>query len=221
MSTIIFFIVIAVAISYWWLWRQKIFSKPWTTEGTDIDLRDDIGSIGPNAKTALFVFLAVVTSMFSLFISAYFMRMELNDWRPLNEPALLWFNTSLLVFGSLSIHWCARAAANSNLTVVKYTLIATGLFTGAFIYGQLVAWQQLVDAGFYLQSNPANAFFYVFTGLHGIHLLGGLIVWLRTTIRAFTGSDVEQTRLSVELCRTYWHFLLAVWIVLFALLLST
>jgi cytochrome c oxidase subunit 3 len=57
--------------------------------------------------------------------------------------------------------------------------------------------------------------------LHGIHLLGGLVVWLRTTIRTFTGSDLEQTRLSVELCRTYWHFLLAVWIVLFALLLST
>lgn len=221
MITIILFIFVAVGVSFWWLWRQKIFSKPWTTEGAEIDLRDDIGNIGSSAKTALFVFLAVVSSMFSLFISAYFMRMELNDWRPLNEPALLWFNTLLLVLGSLSIQWCSRAAAKSDLTIIKYTLLATGLFTGSFIFGQLVAWQQLVDAGYYLQSNPANAFFYLFTGLHGIHLLGGLIVWLRTTIRAFAGSDVEQVRLSVELCRTYWHFLLAVWIVLFGLFLST
>lgn len=221
MSTIVVFIFFVLAASSWWLWRNNIFEKPWATEGTAIDPRDDIGAIGPSAKTALVIFLAVVASMFSLFISAYFMRMELGDWRPLHEPDLLWFNTILLALGSVSIHWCGRAAASSNAVVVRYTLVATGIFTCAFIFLQLVAWRQLVDAGYYLQSNPANAFFYLFTGLHGLHLLGGLFVWLRTTIRAFTGADPEKTRLSVELCRTYWHFLLVVWIVLFGLLLST
>lgn len=221
MIAAILFIFVAVGTSCWFLWRQRIFAKPWTTQGTAIDLREDIGSISPTAKMGLIVFLAVVSSMFSLFISAYFIRMELADWRPLNEPALLWFNTLLLVLGSVSIHWCARAAANSNFKLVKATLVATGIFTSSFIFGQLAAWQQLIDDGYYLQSNPANAFFYLFTGLHGIHLLGGLFVWLRTSIRTFAGADAERTRLSVELCRTYWHFLLAVWIVLFGLLLST
>lgn len=215
------FIVAAVGLSYWWLWRQKIFQKPWLTDGAEVDLRDDIGDVGSSAKTGLLIFLAVVSSMFALFISAYFMRMELSDWRPLDEPSLLWFNTLLLVLGSVSIHWCSRAATRSDLKVVKLTLLATGLFTGSFVICQLVAWQQLVDGGYYLQSNPANAFYYVFTGLHGLHLIGGLFVWLRTTLRTFIGSDVEQTRLSVELCRTYWHFLLVVWIVIFGLLLST
>jgi len=221
MSTVVLFIIVVVGASYYWLWRQKIFSKPWTSEGTEIDPRDDIGSVGPSAKTGLLVFLAVVTSLFSLFISAYFMRMEVGDWRPLDDPNMLWFNTLLLIFGSVAIHWCSRAAANSNLVIVRNTLITTGIFTGLFIFFQLVAWQQLVDDGYYLQLNPAYAFFYLFTGLHGLHLLGGLIVWLKTTIRAFSGADVQQIRLSVELCRTYWHFLLVVWIALFSLLLST
>ena len=221
MITIIIFIFVAVGVSYWWLWRNEVFAKPWLTEGTKVDLRDDIGATGPSAKTALLIFLAVVTSLFSLFTSAYFMRMAVGDWRPLDEPDLLWFNTLLLILGSISIHWCASAAANSNPTVVKISLIATGIFTSSFIFFQLTAWQQLVDGGYYLQSNPANAFFYLFTGLHGLHLLGGLIVWLKTTIRTFSGAGEEQIRLSVELCRTYWHFLLVVWVALFGLLLST
>ena len=101
MVTIIIFIFAAVGISYWWLLRQRVLEKPWMTEGTGADRRDDIASLSPTAKTGLFIFLAVVTSMFSLFISAYFMRMELNDWRPLSEPRLLWFNTLLLILGSL------------------------------------------------------------------------------------------------------------------------
>ena len=221
MSTIILFIFVAVGVSSWWLWRQKIFAKPWVTEGIAVDPRDDIGGIGPSAKTGLLVFLAVVTSLFSLFTSAYFMRMAVGDWRPLDEPALLWFSTLLLILSSVSIHWCARAAANSELTVVRNTLIATGVFTISFIFFQLMAWQQLVNDGYYLQSNPSYAFFYLFTGLHGLHLFGGLIVWLKTTIRLYSGTDLQQIRLSAELCRTYWHFLLVVWIAIFCLLLST
>jgi len=221
MITIIIFIFVAVGTSYWWLLRQRVLEKPWLTEGTGTDTRDDIAAASPTAKTGLIIFLAVVTSMFSLFISAYFMRMELNDWRPLSEPGLLWFNTLLLILGSVSIHWCARSAANQDVNAVKITLLATAIFTGAFVAGQLVAWQQLNEAGYGLHLNPANAFFYLFTGLHGIHLLGGLWVWSRTTIRVLAGVELEQIKLSVELCRNYWHFLLVVWIVLFALLLST
>lgn len=84
-----------------------------------------------------------------------------------------------------------------------------------------MAWGQLSDEGYYLNSNPANAFFYLFTGLHALHLLGGLWVWSRTTLRVLAGVELEEVRLSVELCRTYWHYLLGVWIVLFGMLLST
>jgi cytochrome c oxidase subunit 3 len=99
--------------------------------------------------------------------------------------------------------------------------MACGIFTIAFVVGQYMAWQQLISDGHYLQSNPANAFFYLFTGLHALHIIGGLWVWLRATFRVFSGVELEEARISVHLCRTYWHFLLIVWMVLFALLLST
>ncbi len=89
-----------------------------------------------------------------------------------------------------------------------------------FLVGQVVAWRQLAAAGYVLAGNPANSFFYLLTGLHGLHMLGGLVVLGRTRVRAFaasTRSSASGAALSVELCATYWHFMLLVWLVLFAL----
>jgi cytochrome c oxidase subunit 3 len=107
------------------------------------------------------------------------------------------------------------------LLTVKTGLIAGGVCTTLFLLGQLVAWQQLNAGSYFMTGNPANAFFYVLTALHGMHLLGGMWVWGRTTARVLTGADARSVCLSVELCTVYWHYLLLVWIVLFALLLST
>jgi cytochrome c oxidase subunit 3 len=104
---------------------------------------------------------------------------------------------------------------------VRIGLIAAGAFTFCFLAGQLWAWQKLNASGYFVAANPANAFFYLFTALHGVHLLGGLWVWGRTTVRLSRGVKVGAIRLSVELCTVYWHYLFLVWLVLFALLLST
>jgi cytochrome c oxidase subunit 3 len=101
---------------------------------------------------------------------------------------------------------------------VGYGLTAGGLFTLTFLVGQLFAWQQLNAAGYFLATNPANAFFYLFTGLHGLHLLGGIVALALTVDKVWRGFEVNQVRLSVQLCAVYWHFLLALWLVLFTLL---
>ena len=85
--------------------------------------------------------------------------------------------------------------------------------------GQLLAWRQLNAAGYFLAANPGNAFFYLFTGLHGLHLLGGLVALGMTANKVWRGGfEVKEVRLSVQLCAVYWHFLLALWLVLFTLL---
>jgi cytochrome c oxidase subunit 3 len=105
---------------------------------------------------------------------------------------------------------------------VKVGLLGGGSFAFAFLVGQLLAWQQLVDLGYFAASNPANGFFYLVTSLHGLHLLGGLVAWGRTAEKVWSGGVAPvKIRLSVELCAAYWHFLLVVWLVLFALLLFT
>ncbi|MBL4867503.1 MAG: cytochrome c oxidase subunit 3, partial [Pseudomonadales bacterium] len=92
---------------------------------------------------------------------------------------------------------------------------------GGFVTGQAVAWQQLVDQGYYLASNPANSFFYLITGLHALHVVGGLFVWAKVMFKVARGVELEDIRTSVKLCAIYWHFLLLLWVVLFYSLLST
>ena len=137
------------------------------------------------------------------------------------EPWVLWLNTLALVLSSVALQRSLTGANRGRQDAVRIGLIAGGVFAIAFLAGQLIAWQRLVGLGYYAQTNPANAFFYVMTALHGLHLLGGLVALGRTADKVWRGYDVAQMRLSVELCAVYWHFLLAIWLVLFGLLLFT
>ena len=179
------------------------------------------GSVVAAPKTGLRWFLAVVTMVFTLFIAAYAERMELSDWHALPLPALLWLNTVLLIFSSVALQKARNAAIRGQIDGMKTGLLAGGIFVFAFLAGQLIAWQQLVASGFYAAANPANAFFYLVTALHGLHLIGGLVAWGRTMARMRGDFDIVLVRRSVDLCADYWHFMLLIWLVLFALLLVT
>jgi cytochrome c oxidase subunit 3 len=204
-----------------WLLRQTLNTQPW--EANDpVENQPGRGVISTDpAKIGLISFIAVVTSLFALFLSAYLMRMKLGDWRPLTEPNLLWLNSAILALASFAFQMTRGAATRGQLLTVKVGLVAGGACTSLFLLGQLVAWQQLNASGYFMAGNPANSFFYLLTALHGLHLLGGMWVWGRTTMRLFAGADARSVRLSVELCAVYWHYLLFVWVGLFALLLST
>jgi cytochrome c oxidase subunit 3 len=122
----------------------------------------------------------------------------------------------------VSMQWARRAANRGDAAATSRAWWLGGAFAVAFLIGQLAAWRQLQAAGLYAASNPANAAFYLLTGVHAVHLLGGLVAWLRTKVRMLRdGRNLESVRLGVELCTVYWHFLLLVWLVLFVLLLKT
>jgi len=215
--TFVFLAVIA-AIVAWWLAQQRLTAKPWLGAG----LIGDTGTSSlPAAKIGLGVFLAVVGCLFTLLISAYTMRMEMGEWRPAPVPKLLWLNTGVLILSSGALQWAQVAARRGKMDGLKAGLLAGGGMALAFLAGQLIAWRQLDAAGYYLTTNSAAAFFYLITGVHGLHILGGLVALGRTMDKAWRGLKLDQMRLSVELCATYWHFLLFVWLVLFSLLLLT
>jgi cytochrome c oxidase subunit 3 len=136
-------------------------------------------------------------------------------------PKLLWLNTGVLILSSGALQWAQVAAHRGKIDAAKAGLLAGGVFAFAFLAGQLVAWRQLDAAGYYLATNPAAAFFYLITGVHGLHILGGQVALGRTLDKAWQGVAVGKVRLSVDLCAMYWHFLLFVWLVLFGLLLLT
>ena len=216
--TILFVLAPIGAIVAWWLSRQRLTAKPWLEVGAIDDFPGTGASSLPAATIGLGVFLAVVSSLFALFISAYFMRMQVADWAQMPAPKVLWFNTGVLILSSVALQYAQVAARRGRMEDVGYGLTAGGLFTLTFLAGQLFAWQQLNAAGYFLAANPANAFFYLFTGLHGLHLLGGIVALALTVDKVWRGVEVKQVRLSVQLCAVYWHFLLALWLVLFSLL---
>ena len=214
------FLAIILASLIAWLLKQSFNTQPWIAEGVD-----EASYQAPfNAKpklVALTTFLAVATSFFALILSAYSLRMELGDWVPLTEPRLLWANTVVLVLASVAFQWTRNVTVSERSSQIKPGLLVTGALTIVFLVGQLIAWQQLNASGQYITSNPSNAFFFLLTGLHGIHILGGMYVWARATVRVWSKTDADAVRQSVELCTIYWHFLLLVWLIIFGLMLST
>lgn len=173
--------------------------------------RPTAGAVG------LSVYALVMGVIFSLLAAAYVMRMGLHaamghadDWVAMPDPPLLWINSAVLVMSSLV--WEAARRAGSNDRAIKASIggAALGL---CFLLGQLLLWGQYQAAGFYLATNPANAFFYLLTALHGLHVIGGLVAAVWTLI--------TRSPHPVRLCALYWHVLLLIWILIVALLVTT
>lgn len=202
---------------------RELAKRPWTAEQGALDNLDTGSAYAISAaKVGLRLFLVVVTVVFTLVVVIYTERMEFPDWRSFPEPWLLWLNTAMLVLSSVALHRAMTNARRDRFDRVKAGLIAGGAYALAFLAGQLLAWYYLVASGFYASDNPAIAFFYLITGMHGIHLLGGVVALGRTIVKSWHGAfDKARLLASIELCTTYWHFLLVVWLVLFALLLFT
>lgn len=158
------------------------------------------------AGIGLWVFIGVATSLFSLFLTAYAMRMDgSGDWTALSMPWQLWLSSALLAAGSLLLE---RARRCDDAAMARRWLVAGGLCAAGFVLSQLWAWQALQAARVALAGNPAASFFYLLTALHGLHVLGGLVGW-GVALHA-------PAPWRVALCARYWHFLFVVWALLFA-----
>ena len=218
MSAILVFMAGIAGIIGWWMARQRLASKPWLEVGLAGDAPEMQGSSATIAKVGLGIFLAVVGALFTLLISAYLGRMGGADWWGIPIPGLLWVNTAALAASSLALQWAKteiRPDHRDRLNAALVTAFATAVF---FVGGQFLAWRQLISAGYVLADNPSNSFFYMITGMHGLHIVGGLVALARATTGAWGKYGPDRLRLSAELCAMYWHFLLFVWLAVFVLL---
>jgi len=202
---------------------KLLSEKPWEDSQKAIDNQHDGKTLAlSKAKLGVRTIMVVSTVIFSLFIVSYSDRMLVHDWRSLSEPWLLWINTIILIFTSFVFHKAKVLSDKNELEKSKNYLLLVGFLTFVFITGQLLVWQHYINLGHYVSTNPANAFFYLFTALHGLHILGGLFFWGRATTKLFTKNyNVLKTRQAIELCAIYWHFLLIVWMILFGLMIAT
>ncbi len=201
---------------------EELRQKPWMADQAALDNEHDgTAYVLAKPKLGLRILLTYITVVLSLFVIAYSDRMTVSDWHPLPEPWLLWLNTGILILSSVAMQRGVNAARQLQIESVKINLLAAGGCAFAFLLGQLFVWQQLIALGYFAAANPANAFFYLLTAVHGAHLLGGLVAWGRVVGRFGRAPDTVRLRQSMEMCATYWHYLLIVWLVFFILLLFT
>ena len=191
----------------------RLTEKSWEPESD----RDDLSERPSAGAVGLSVYAGVACVMFSLLVAAYMMRMGLHsamghagdDWVSMPDPPLLWINSAVLA-GS-SIAWeIARRAGRDKAVQASIAGAALGL---CFLIGQWLLWRHYQADGYYLSNNPANAFFYLLTALHALHIIGGLVAagW------ALAARNLRHIRLTA----LYWHFLLLIWVLLAGLLVST
>ncbi|HEX5708938.1 MAG TPA: cytochrome c oxidase subunit 3 [Pyrinomonadaceae bacterium] len=176
-------------------------------------------------RIGLLVGLASILMMFTALVSAYIVRSGLptsTDWRPIAMPRVLILSTALIIVSSLTAHLAVRAVRSGDEGAQRRWLAATLVLGLGFLGSQLFAWRGLAAQGVFLASNPHSSFFYLLTGLHGVHLLGGILALAYVLARALMRDErphgAARRRATVEAAARYWHFMDALWVFLFLLL---
>lgn len=174
-------------------------------------------------RLGMWVALAGIVMLFTALTSAYIVRTaSSNDWRPLAIPPVLWLSTGVIVVSSLTLEKARRALKHQRDKGYGLWVTVTTVLGVVFLGSQLVAWRQLVRQGVYLSGNPHNAFFYLLTAVHGVHLLGGILALAYLLLRTRQRRDnpaAESRRIgTADAVSIYWHFMDGLWVYLFLLL---
>ena len=176
-------------------------------------------------RIGMWVALCSITMLFTALTSAYIVRSRLstaNDWQPISVPRMLWLSTALILLSSVTFEAARRLLKRDDDQGYRRWLTATVTLGLGFLLTQWLAWRELVAKGIYLATNPHSSFFYLLTGVHALHLLGGIVMLGYLLARAWRSRNVGQTRAlrqdSANAAALYWHFMDGLWIYLFLLL---
>ncbi|MGA2421584.1 MAG: heme-copper oxidase subunit III [Candidatus Acidiferrum sp.] len=167
--------------------------------------------------TGITLAILSILMFFMALASAFIVRRGSNDWIPVHIPAILWLNTVVLLASSATLEFSRRRLAVNDIRGFRALWAGTTALGAMFVVGQVIAWRQLFSQGIFVASNPGSSFFYVFTGLHGVHLFGGLCALLYVLVRNFERAKVTRP-VAAEIVGHYWHFMDALWVFLLALL---
>jgi cytochrome c oxidase subunit 3 len=175
-------------------------------------------------RIGMWVALASVVMLFAALTSAYVFRAGGRGWQAISIPPLLWASTALILASSLTYELARRGLKRADAGAYRRWLAASLCLGVGFLACQLLAWRQLVGQGIYLASNPHSSFFYVLTGLHALHLAGGILglgyLLLKTAgaLRPATKQAEATLRAKADAVGIYWHFMDGLWVYLFGLL---
>jgi len=189
------------------------------------------------------VALTGIVMIFISFSSAYIVRKGLpsfdprtnsltNDWLRVRLPASLLINTCVLVVSSLTMELARRQAARDVLLARVSSirgpsaadknriswLTITVVLGLSFLVGQLMVWRELAAMGFYLATSPSSSFVYLLTGVHGVHLTGGVLALLFAGVASLLHRSAESQYVTLDVTGWYWHFMALLWVYIFCVL---
>jgi cytochrome c oxidase subunit 3 len=202
--------------------RKEVILPP--PPPVDLGGGDDSGSSGSSfpvskGQIGTWVLLTAILMLFAGLSSAYIVLRGQPTWQNIELPSLLWPNTAVLLLSSVAIELSRRAMKRNDRQSMKRWLGVGGVLGVLFLAGQLAAWKQLVNTGVYLPSTLQSSFFYILSGLHGIHLLGGVIGLSVVLVKALKNRLTIFDHEPLKLIALYWHVMDGLWLYLFALLL--
>ena len=182
-----------------------------------IDIVEQPISMHPK-KFALWLFMVTVVMLFAAWTSAYIVRQAEGNWLDYDLPEIFWLTSGIVVLSSFTLQWAYFSAKKDNFVQLRLGMVLTVILGIAFLIGQWYSWIALVDRDVFFVGNPAGSFLYVLTGMHGLHLISGLIFLIIVLISSFQFKVHSKAMVSMEMLTTYWHFLGGLWLYLFLFL---
>jgi cytochrome c oxidase subunit 3 len=170
-------------------------------------------------KFIMWLFIVSIIMIFASLTSAYLVRKAEGNWLEFTMPPLFWYSTAVLAVSSLSMQVAYWMAKKDNFGGLRIAISLTFVLGMAFLVMQFLGWGQLVERNVYFVGNPSGSFLYVLSGLHGLHVVSGLVVLVFALIAAFRMKIHATSLLQLEIATTYWHFLDGLWLYLFVFLL--
>ena len=162
-----------------------------------------------------FMFFAALTSGFIVYAggTGHAMKVIL--------PSAFMYSTAAIILSSVTMYLSSKAARELQFHKQRLYLIITILLGVLFFAIQIYAWYILVNKmGVYFSNpNASQSFIYVFTGMHLVHILAGLLLLGNTLIRANRNTPQVKNLYNMQMSSIFWHFVDIIWIYLYVFLL--
>ena len=199
-----------------------LLEKPWEESQALIDNKHAGKTFGvTNQMSAVIIIFGISTAIFSLIFTAYLYSIPPEqDTTLILKNKLLWINTLVLIFVTYFFNKISKDLKNNLTSKIKNNIVAVGALSYLFLFLQIILWYQLMKQGHFVSTNNYFSSYYIFTALHGLHLLGGLFFWGKISSRIFKlkEKDYVKEASNLQALSLYWLFLFIVWLVFFTIM---
>jgi len=191
--------------------------------GNDGDGWDDfqLDATRSRIRIGMIVLLVTILMMFASLTIAYLVLSNRPNWQSIELPAQLWVSTAFIILSSVAFELARRAWKRESIGAAQRWILTTVALGASFVVSQVVAWRELAEQGIYRQTNPYRSFIFLLTGIHAIHIIGGIfgLVYLTWRVRRRVVASSSDGGAAIDAGAMYWHFIDGLWVYVFMLLL--